>query len=116
MEFVHLSAGGKDLLAEMIADLARFQAVMNKLKSARREMDEESFRKELEEGKLQAAMLSQRFPFLRTILTAERSGEGSAESSGERSGKSSERNQPASAGQNRIVESQPFVIAVDLFG
>jgi len=116
MEFVHLSAGGKDLLAEMIADLARFQAVMNKLKSARREMDEESFRKELEEGKLQAAMLSQRFPFLRTILTAESSGEGSAESSGERSGKSSERNQPASAGQNRIVESQPFVIAVDLFG
>jgi hypothetical protein len=100
MEFVHLSAGGKDLLADLVTELARLQAIMNKLKSARREMDAESFRRELEFGKLQAGILTERFPFLRTILSAENSGP----------------DQAGPAGQDRSVETQPLVISVDLFG
>ena len=65
VEFVYLSSGGKDLLAGLVTDLARLQALMKKLKSDRREMDEELFRKELADGRLQATMLSERFPFLR---------------------------------------------------
>lgn len=100
MEFVRLSTGGKDLLADLVAELARLQAIMNKLKSARREMDAESFRRQLEIGKLQAGILSDRFPFLRTILCVE----------------SSEPDQSASEGQDRLTEAQPLVIPVDLFG
>ncbi len=99
MEFVQLSAGGKDLLADLVTDLAKLQAVMSKLKSARREMDAESFRKQLEDGKLQAKVLSERFPFLRTILSRE----------------SSEPEQAVPAGQDRVVAAQPPVITVDLF-
>ena len=102
LEFVHLSAGGKDTLAGLVADLARLQAVMNKLKSARRKMDAESFRKEVEDGRHQLARLSERFPFLRTILPVERSEDSS--------------DGTASAGKNRSAEEQSVVIAVDLFG
>ena len=100
VEFVHLTAGGKEMLGDLIAELAKLQAVMNKLKSARREMDAESFRRQLEDGRLQALTLSERFPFLGTILRA----------------KSSEADQPVFAGEDRIVEAQPLVVAVDLFG
>jgi hypothetical protein len=116
MEFVHLSAGGKGLLADMVTDLARLQAVMHKLKSARREMDAKSFRKQLEEGRLQAAMLSERFPFLGTILQAESSAESPRESPRENPEESSPPDQLRSASQSRIVEARPFVITVDLFG
>jgi hypothetical protein len=81
---------------------------MNKLKGARREVNAESSRKQLEEGKLQAAMLSERFPVLGTILAAE--------SSGESSEKSSEPDQAAFPAKDLIVEAQPLVIRVDLFG
>ncbi|HKM49180.1 MAG TPA: PilZ domain-containing protein [Terriglobales bacterium] len=90
MEFVHLSAGGRDLLADMVARLARLQAIMNQLRSARREMDAESFRRQLEFGKLQAGILSDQFPFLQTILCAE----------------SSEPDQAASEGKDRIAATQ----------
>ncbi|HMD16166.1 MAG TPA: PilZ domain-containing protein [Terriglobales bacterium] len=103
MEFVHLSTGGRDMLADLITELARLQAVMNKLKSARREMDAESFRGQLENGRQQAAILRKRFPFRGTILTAENAGESSEL-------------QAASAGQDLRVEAQPLVISVDLFG
>ena len=116
MEFVHLSAGGKHMLADLVTELARLEAVMNKLKAARRETNAESFRKQLEKGKLQAAMLSERFPFLGTILPAESSGESSRESSGAISGESSEPDKAAFPGQGRIAASQPLVISVDLFG
>ncbi len=100
MEFVHLSAGGKDLLADLVARLARLQAIMNQLRSARGEMDAESFRRQLEVGKHQAGILSDRFPFLRTMLCAE----------------SAEPGQPASEGKDRIAGTQTLVIPVDLFG
>jgi len=111
-----LSAGGKHTLADLVTELARLQAVMNKLKAARREIDAESFRKQLEEGKRQAAILSERVSFLGTILRAESSGESSRESWGESPGESSEADQVASAGKHRIVGAQPLVITVDLFG
>jgi len=91
------------MLADLITELARLQAVMNKLKSARREMDAESFRGQLENGRQQAAILRKRFPFRGTILTAENAGESSEL-------------QAASAGQDLRVEAQPLVISVDLFG
>ncbi|HLM80856.1 MAG TPA: PilZ domain-containing protein [Terriglobales bacterium] len=116
IEFVHLSTGGKHTLADLVTELARLQAVMNKLKAARREIDAESFRKQLEEGKRQAAILSERVSFLGTILRAESSGESSRESWGESPGESSEADQVASAGKHRIVGAQPLVITVDLFG
>lgn len=116
IQFVHLSAGGKHMLADLVTELARWEAVMNRLNAARREINAESFRKQLEEGKLQAAMLSERFPFLGTILPAESSGESSRESSGAISGESSEPDKAAFPGQGRIAASQPLVISVDLFG
>src|SRR5208282_448682 len=103
VEFVRLSAGGKDMLAGLVTDLARLQALMNKLKSARREMDAESFRKELEDGRHHVAMLSEHFPFWRKILPVENSGKNSEPDEG-------------SAGKNRIVEAQSLVVTVDLFG
>ena len=72
IEFVHLSAGGKDLLSDMIAQLAKLHAVMNKIKSARRETDAESFQRQLENGKRQAIMLSKDFPVLGAIQSAEK--------------------------------------------
>jgi len=100
VEFVHLSTGGKEMLADLVAELARLQAVMNKLRSARRETDTESFHRQLEDGRLQAVMLSERFPFLGTILR----------------GENPESDESASVGKDRIAEPQPLVIAVNLFG
>ena len=76
VEFVHLSKGGKDLLADLVAELAKLQAVMNNLRSARRKTDTQSFRRQLEDGRRQAVMLSERFPFLGTILPGENPGKG----------------------------------------
>jgi PilZ domain len=98
VEFVQLSAGGKDLLAELVEELERLQALMLKLKSARREMDAASFRREMTSGKF-AAMLSQRFPILGAILNAE-----SAEA------------EVADTSDDAVVRAQPLVVSVDLFG
>jgi hypothetical protein len=104
MEFVRLSAGGKAVLVDLIAELERFQAAMNKLRPARREMDAGSFREQLEEGRRRATMLRQRFPILGSILSADGSEE------------SMEADGVVCAGKNGIVEAQPVVIRVDLFG
>jgi len=104
LEFVHLSAGGKDMLAGLVTDLARLQAVMNKLKLARREMDAETFRTELEAGKNHASKLSEQFPFLRNILPV-RSSEESARPGA-----------IATAAKDGSGEEQTLVITVDLFG
>lgn len=99
LEFVHLSASGKDMLASVVAELARLQSAINKLKSARREMDAQAFKKELENGKHQAAMLSERFRVLRTIGPAE----------------NSERKESEAVGDEESVEER-LVISVNLFG
>ncbi|MGA2967319.1 MAG: PilZ domain-containing protein [Terriglobales bacterium] len=104
MEFVRLSAGGRAVLADLIAELERFQAAMKKLKPTPHEMNAGSFREQLEEGRRRATMLRQRFPILGSILSADGSEE------------SVEADEVARAGQSRIVEAQPVVIRVDLFG
>jgi len=103
LEFVHLSAGGKNMLGDLLKDLARLQVVMNKLKSARRERDAASFRKQLEEGKYQLEVLSQQFPFLRNILAAE-------------SEESPELEAAAGKHKDQMAKAQSLVITVDLFG
>ena len=100
MEFVHLSAGGKDMLADLIDELAKLQAAMNKLKSARREMDADALREELEDRNLQLMMRSPRFSCRGTILSAE----------------TVEPDVASPIKKDRIVEAQPLVITVDLFG
>jgi hypothetical protein len=52
IEFVYLSRGGKNLLADLLAELARSEAAMNQLKSARYEAEMESFHRQLEEEQL----------------------------------------------------------------
>jgi hypothetical protein len=112
IEFVRLSASGKDTLSDLIKELAKLQAIMNKLRSARRETDAESFRMQLADGRLQAGKLSKRFAALGTFLSAE----SSRESLGERSKPNQPASTAASANEERVEEAQPLVIAVDLFG
>lgn len=101
LEFVRLSAGGKYSLSGLVTDLARLQAIMNKLKSVRREMNDEAFRKELKKERLRAEMRSARFPFMGITLQPE-TAEIYLES--------------LPAEKNGDAESSPFVIAVNLFG
>ena len=100
MEFVRLSAGGKGLLEDLVRELARLQAAIDKLKAAGGKPDPELFRSERNYRRLQAEMLSTRFPFLEILALEE----------------SSEPEQSASADKGRIVEKQPLVIPVDLYG
>lgn len=97
MQFVYLSAGGKDLLEDLVSGLAKLQALINSLKCARRETDAELL-EQLESRGLQA-MLNQRFPVIRTVLTPDHHEEGSV----------------AQDGPRLILEAQPEVIPVDLF-
>jgi hypothetical protein len=99
LEFVQLSSGGKEMLSGLIGELARLQAALNQLKSVRREMDAEAFRKELENGKHQATILSERFRFLPTILPAGNSQQEDTER----------------AGDDGSVEKR-LVVSVNLFG
>jgi PilZ domain len=100
IEFVHLSAGGKEMLADLVTDLIRLQEVMSKLKSGHREMDAESYRREVADGGFQAAMLSRGFPLVGATMKADGPGSDPA----------------APDGENGIVKAPPLVIAVNLFG
>lgn len=71
IEFVHLSSGGKDLLEDLISELARLRATIDKLMSKRRQIGAESFRKQVESARFQAVMIATRFPFLETTLLEE---------------------------------------------
>ena len=73
IQFVYLSRGGKDLLADLVAELARLQAFINQLKTARREAETEALRKHLESGKLLAAMWSERLRYPGGLAPAENS-------------------------------------------
>lgn len=99
VEFVRLSANGKDMLADLVTDLARLQAIMSKLKSDRHKMDAELFRREMEEGNLRGATLRDRFLFLRTILPME----------------NAEGEKTESAGME-IIREERLVVPIDLFG
>lgn len=100
IEFVRLSSGGKDMLTDLIAELERLQAIMNKLKAASAEIDPEVLRRELENGSHQAAMLREELRFRGSILMGESAGEIS---------------ELQSAGKDPM-EAPALVINVDLFG
>src|SRR5258708_7225907 len=99
IEFVYLSRGGKDLLADLVAELARLQAFINHLKTVRRETEAEAFHKHLESGKLLAAMWSERLRSRGARAVAE----------------SLEPDQATSDGGGRDKEAHPLVIPVRLF-
>lgn len=104
LEFVLLSASGKGVLADLVTELAKLQAVMNDIKTTRREIDPESFRRQLDYRRLQAMSLSRRFPLLGTALPPENS-----EVTTERDG-------GASSGKDPLEEERLLVGPVDLFG
>jgi hypothetical protein len=100
IEFLRLSAGGRGLLDDLLGELARLQAAIDKLKASGNKLDPELFRSEQNYRRLQAEMLRTRFPFLETSAPDE----------------SLEPEQSASADKRLIVEKKPLVITVDLFG
>lgn len=71
IEFVHLSSGGRDLLEDLIGELARLRATIDQLTSMRRQTSAQGFRKQMEAAKFQAVMFATRFPFFETTLTEE---------------------------------------------
>jgi PilZ domain len=104
IEFVQLSSSGKDTLMDLIKELAKLQAAMNRLTSARREIDRGSFRRQLAEGKFQAERLSSRFAAVTKAMSNENED-------------SREDFQPELASpQERIGDEHPLVIDVDVFG
>jgi hypothetical protein len=70
LEFVQLSAGGREMLTDLVTDLARLHAVMDKLKATRRGIEAKSFREKLEYGKLQSMLLGQRVSWAETMVPA----------------------------------------------
>ncbi len=62
IQFVYLSSGGKDMLAAVVAELAKSQALMNQFKSFRREIETEELHRKLENGRYVAEMWSERSP------------------------------------------------------
>jgi hypothetical protein len=66
IEFVHLSSGGRDLLEDLIGELARLRATIDQLTSMRRQTSAQGFRKQMEAAKFQAVMFATRFPFFET--------------------------------------------------
>lgn len=113
LEFVQLSTGGKGMLADLITDLARLQATMNELKLSRRDLGAESIRQQLNNGRLQAMTVEGRIPLLGRTLFANGRGESREECL--------QPNQVVQAredchGNARIVEADPLVITIDLFG
>jgi PilZ domain-containing protein len=99
MEFVHLSARGKDMLADAVERLARLQALMNQLRSARRGLEAEMLLRELECEGFYSIQLNQHLPVLKAVPSEERREEA-----------------PRSAdSEPLIVEAQADTIPVDLF-
>ena len=96
IQFIYLSRGGKDLLADLIAELARLQALINQLKAARRDAESESFPKQLESGKLLAATWRERLRSLEGLAPAESSETDQVSSAGGESSREGSRLEPLS--------------------
>ena len=71
IEFVQLSSGGKELLEDLIGELARLRTTVDMLVSTRRQISADAFRKQVEAAKSQAVLFATRFPFLDTTLANE---------------------------------------------
>jgi hypothetical protein len=70
-EFVHLSARGKDMLAEVVEEMARLQAFVNQLRAARREVEAEQLLQELEREGFSTLLLKRRLPILGAAMSEE---------------------------------------------
>ena len=70
LEFLQLSAGGRDMLHEVIAQLARLRVRAIVLRAGDREEDADSW-DDLDDGSPQAIGLKERFPALATVLPPE---------------------------------------------
>jgi hypothetical protein len=98
MEFVQMSAGSKDMLADLLNHLARVQRVMAKIRSGPVESGNE-LRRELAEAGVKTVLCGRAVPFIERIS----GGNGCAEETAVRTG------------EDRVVELDPLVINVDLF-
>ena len=96
IEFVQMSAGSRDLLADLIAEFERLAVAANKLRLERIETEEE-LRREMKQAGVRVARLSGS-----DLSTARASRE---DCSGHES-----------AEQERIVKVAPLLLKVDLFG
>jgi hypothetical protein len=105
IEFVQLSVSGKEILADVIRELAKVHAAMNRLISVRREMDAESYRTQFEDGRRQAASLGRRLDELGTAL-AGRNRDGDTKPG---------RSASPESGKDRAPPVTPLVVKVDLF-
>ena len=99
MEFVQLSARGKDMLAEVVEEMARLQALVNQLRSTRREVEADELLRELERGGFSALLLNRRLPILGFTRPLECRDEVPAKAEPE----------------PLIVEAQTEIVPVDLF-
>ena len=109
LEFVQLSAGGKELLEDLVTDLEKLHAVMQQLKSDRHETDTKSFRKQLEDGKQRALQLTAQPVRWRTLLPSPDLELGP-------SPREMLEGKPFDASGDRIRDDKRVVITVDLFG
>jgi hypothetical protein len=71
MEFLRLSAGGLEMLQELIRELARLQAHMDRIKSARKEEQKELLMLELKRERLLGSLVHGRIPVIGTMPSEE---------------------------------------------
>ncbi len=93
LEFVQISAGAQDVLADLLARLAKMQALNRRLRESR--LDKDTERMLAEEGKFRLVRVGGR------DLSVERADSGFAD-------------EPEMAGECEIVE--PRLVEIDLFG
>jgi len=93
MEFVHLSAGGRKMLEEFLADLEQMQKAMAKLRSGRVE-SETDLSRELKSAGIRTSLLNSR-----AALVSDSPGKN-----------------PDSAGRKKTIEPVEAIGKVDLFG
>jgi len=99
MEFVQLSARGKESLAEVLEGLARLQALLNQLRSPRRGAEAEALLQELERVGFGAVLLDRHLPVSPAVPAHEHRGESA----------------PGDHSEPLTVEGKAVIVPVDLF-
>jgi len=80
MEFLRLSSGGLEMLQDLIRELARLQAHMDRLKSAREEEQKKLLLREIKREGLMRGLVRGRIPDIGTMLCEEKGDKASSES------------------------------------
>ncbi len=99
MEFLQLSAGGREMLRDAVAHLARLQAYLDRVAAARREEQQKLLLREMESEGLRRCLVSGHIPLLGTGLFAE----------------SKEQSSPEAASPERSADDPGEDSAVDIF-